>query len=192
MMAITDGILDAAQWCPSPNYGPRPQSAEGEVSLVVVHNISLPPGQFGGGYIHDFFQNRLDSGADPYFEEIKTLKVSSHLLIERNGEITQFVNFNDRAWHAGASAYQGRENCNDYSVGIELEGSDNIPYTDSQYSALIEVCFALFDYYPQLRSERITGHEQIAPERKTDPGPAFDWQLLFAGLSAARKGGREL
>lgn len=179
---VTDGLLTPAIWCPSPNCGERPAGQEGEVSLLVLHNISLPPGQFGGGYVEAFFQNRLHADEHPYFANIAQMQVSSHLFIARDGQITQFVNLNRRAWHAGQSSYGGKPNCNDYSVGIELEGTDLLPYTDAQYQTLVAVTAALFRAYPALRPARITGHEYIAPGRKTDPGPAFRWQRLFSGL----------
>lgn len=186
LFRIDQGVLQPARWCPSPNFGPRPPGRDGEVALLVIHNISLPPGQFGGGYVQQFFLNQLPPQQHPYFQEIAGLQVSSHLLIERSGAVTQFVNFNDRAWHAGRSCYQGRENCNDYSVGIELEGTDQLPYTDAQYDTLTAVCMALMACYPQLQPATITGHEFIAPGRKTDPGPAFRWQRLFTALASQR------
>lgn len=182
MLHISQGRILEAQWCPSPNYNQRPQSHAGDVSLLVLHNISLPPGQFGGGYVQQFFQNQLDAQAHPYFTEIAELQVSSHLFIERDGTLTQFVNLNDRAWHAGQSSYQERSNCNDFSIGIELEGTDELPYTDKQYEKLLKVVRALMAEYPQITPHRITGHEHIAPGRKTDPGTAFDWQRLFSRL----------
>ena len=172
-MQITDGQLTDAEWCPSPNFDSRPQP--GDISLLVVHNISLPPGQFGTGCVKDFFCNRLGSEADPFFATIAELKVSAHLLIERDGRLVQFVNFNDRAWHAGQSLYDGRKRCNDFSIGIELEGTDDQPYTPVQYQQLAEVTKALLAAYPAMTQERITGHQHIAPGRKTDPGEAFDW-----------------
>ncbi|WP_430461708.1 1,6-anhydro-N-acetylmuramyl-L-alanine amidase AmpD [Thalassolituus sp. LLYu03] len=180
--SISAGRITPAIWCPSPNFGARPEAQAGEISLAVVHNISLPPGQFGGGYVQTFFQNRLNPDDHPYFQEIAELKVSSHLLIERDGTLVQFVNFNDRAWHAGRSVYSGRPDCNDYSVGIELEGTDATPYTDQQYQVLTEVLVTLMREYPALTITRITGHEFIAPGRKTDPGSAFRWQRLFSAL----------
>ena len=184
MEKIQEGRLVSAHWCPSPNFNDRPA---GEVSLLVLHNISLPPGQFGTGQVQNFFTNQLDAKAHSYFAEIADMQVSSHVLIERTGVITQFVNFNQRAWHAGKSCYQGRENCNDFSIGIELEGTDKLPYTDSQYEALTKVVLALMQQYPQIVPSRITGHEQIAPRRKTDPGSAFDWQRFFNSLYQARR-----
>ena len=177
--AIQDGFVSPALWCPSPNFNARP---EGEISLVVIHNISLPPAQFGGGFIEHFFQNKLDKAAHPYFAEIAELQVSSHLLIKRDGQLVQFVNLNDRAWHAGKSYYQGRENCNDFSIGIELEGTDNLAYSNEQYQALAALTQVLLQTYSDLAKTRITGHEQIAPGRKTDPGNAFDWQRYFQSL----------
>lgn len=177
--AVIDHLINAARFIPSPNCNERP---EGEVSLLVVHNISLPPGQFGGGHIAELFTNRLDPNGHPFFREIAGLEVSAHLLIERDGCLTQFVPFDRRAWHAGKSCFDGREACNDFSIGIELEGTDDTPYTDAQYQALIAVTQALLQAYPKLSRERITGHSDIAPGRKTDPGPAFDWARFLAAL----------
>ncbi len=173
LMHVEDGRLSDAVWIPSPNFGPRPDPAD--ISLLVIHNISLPPGQYGTGCIPRFFCNTLDCEEHPYFREIEGMQVSSHLLIERDGRVLQFVRFDQRAWHAGVSTFGGRENCNDYSVGIELEGTDTDPYTDAQYQALADVTSALQQAYPGISSDRITGHEHIAPGRKTDPGEAFDW-----------------
>ena len=180
----TSGRLPSARWCPSPNFGPRPD--EDDISLLVVHNISLPPEQFGGPYIEDFFRNRLDTSAHSYFREIGDMKVSSHLLIRRDGDVLQFVSLRDRAWHAGRSTFCGREECNDYSIGIELEGADHIPYTDDQYRTLVEVARQIMVGWPAITEDRITGHSDIAPGRKTDPGPAFDWayfRRLLGGRS---------
>ena len=182
MLTIDQGWLQAAKYCPSPNFNQRPVGAEGEISLLVIHNISLPPGQFGGGYVQKFFTNQLPIHEHEYFQDIQHLQVSSHLLIERTGVVTQFVSFLDRAWHAGVSCYQGRSQCNDYSIGIELEGTDNMPYSTAQYERLQQVIQVLMRSYPKLTMGRITGHEFIAPQRKTDPGPAFDWQRLFVSL----------
>jgi N-acetyl-anhydromuramoyl-L-alanine amidase len=179
---IQAGWLTAARRCPSPNFNERPVDAE--VSLLVIHNISLPPGQFGTGCIEQFFCNQLDSGAHPYFATVADMQVSSHLLIERTGEIIQFVPFDARAWHAGASCFEGVDNCNDFSIGIELEGTDDQPYTDAQYSRLAEVTDLLLSQYPALTPARIVGHADIAPGRKTDPGPAFDWPRYRASLIA--------
>ena len=158
--------------CPSPNFNERP---DGEISLLVIHNISLPPGQFATGKVQAFFQNRLDVTEHPYFEGIKALRVSAHFLIERDGQITQFVSCLDRAWHAGISSFEGREACNDFSLGIELEGTDDQPFTDAQYQALIALTRQLQQHYPQITPQRICGHSDVAPGRKTDPGPCFDW-----------------
>lgn len=178
--AIEQGWLAAARHCPSPNYNDRP--AHTPVDLLVIHNISLPPGCFGTGCIEAFFCNRLDPAEDPYFHKIRDLRVSSHLLIERTGELVQFVSCDHRAWHAGASSYEGRPECNDYSIGIELEGTDQTPYTDAQYRRLVAVTRALLAHYPAMSAERIAGHCDIAPGRKTDPGPAFDWNYFRAQL----------
>ena len=177
---ICDHWLVNAQRCPSPNYNQRP---DGEVSLLVIHNISLPPKQYGGGFVEDFFCNQLDAKAHPYFRDIAELKVSSHLFIRRDGSVVQFVPFNQRAWHAGQSCYSGRDNCNDFSIGIELEGCDDEPYADIQYTELASITDALMQAYPNITAERITGHEFIAPRRKTDPGRAFKWQRLFSRLA---------
>ena len=185
---IGSGLLDEARQVPSPNCDERPTAAV--VELVVVHGISLPPGEYGGGWVEALFTNRLDPAAHPYFAEIADLRVSAHLLIDREGQVTQFVPLNRRAWHAGASCFQGRERCNDFAVGIELEGEDEIPYTDAQYARLAEVIAALCEAYPALTAERIVGHADIAPGRKTDPGPAFDWDHLHR-LLAGRAGARD-
>lgn len=177
--AIIDHCLAAARFIPSPNCNERPAD---EISLLVIHNISLPPGQFGGGHIAELFSNRLDPNGHPFFAEIEGLEVSAHLLIERDGRMTQFVPFDRRAWHAGKSCFDGREACNDFSIGIELEGADNIPFTDLQYQVLAAVTRALMQAYPDITSKRITGHSDIAPGRKTDPGPAFDWARFLSAL----------
>lgn len=170
---IQKGCLANAAQCPSPNANQRP--ARQVISLLVIHNISLPPGKFGTGCVHSFFTNQLDPSQDPYFETISELKVSAHLFIERDGTITQFVPFYARAWHAGVSSFQDVANCNDYSIGIELEGCDNIAYTDAQYDALAQVSREILIAYPDITLDRIVGHNEIAPGRKTDPGEAFDW-----------------
>lgn len=172
-LVIRDGWLVGVNICPSPNINERPEQTH--INLLVVHNISLPPGEFGGGHVQAFFQNKLDIDAHPYFATIAGLRVSAHLFIDRAGEITQFASFSARAWHAGASSFDGVPNCNDYSIGIELEGTDELPYTHAQYHSLEKVTRQLMLTYPKLTPERITGHEHIAPLRKTDPGPAFDW-----------------
>ncbi|MCY1338643.1 1,6-anhydro-N-acetylmuramyl-L-alanine amidase AmpD [compost metagenome] len=166
--------------CPSPNFNARP---DGEVvSLLVIHNISLPPGQFGTGKVQEFFRNCLDPDEHPYFCDIAAMTVSAHFLIERDGSTFQFVSCNDRAWHAGVSRFDGRENCNDFSIGIELEGTDSDPYTDEQYAALADLTRQLLRAYPGITPERIRGHCDIAPVRKTDPGEAFDWARYLAAL----------
>ena len=170
------GRISFARWTPSPNFGPRPDGAG--ISLLVVHNISLPPGQFGGREIEDFFCNQLDHSAHPYFKTIEGVQVSAHLLIRRDGALVQFVSLLDRAWHAGRSCFEGQEECNDFSIGIELEGTDDQPYTPLQYQKLAEVSRALINAYPAMSAERITGHQHIAPGRKTDPGEAFDWMYF--------------
>jgi AmpD protein len=151
----------------------------------VIHSISLPPGEFGGGWIDDLFMNRLDTAAHPYFAEIKALKVSCHILIQRSGKITQYVPLNRRAWHAGESNYCGRTCCNDFSIGIEVEGSDEMPFADDQYLALERVTTEIMRYYPSITHERITSHAAIAPGRKTDPGPMFDWPRYLEGIQPA-------
>ncbi len=171
---LLGGRLRQARYCPSPNCEPRPAGAA--VELLVIHNISLPPGCYGGDGIERLFTNCLDWDAHPYFAGIRGLEVSAHLLVRRDGELVQFVDFDQRAWHAGRSCYRGRENCNDFSIGIELEGTDEEPYTDAQYRVLADVTRALLARYPALAPGRIVGHCDIAPGRKTDPGPAFDWR----------------
>lgn len=170
------GLLDAARRRPSPNHDERPD--EMAVDLIVVHGISLPPGEFGGPWIDALFTNALDPDAHPYFRTIADLRVSAHLLIRRDGDLAQYVPFHRRAWHAGVSNFAGRSRCNDFSIGIELEGTDHLPYDDRQYSRLATVIAALRTTYPSLTSDRLVGHADIAPGRKTDPGPAFDWARL--------------
>lgn len=175
------GLLREARQVASPNYDERPDGAEPE--LIVIHNISLPPQEFGGPWIDALFSNTLDPNAHPYFAEIHQLEVSSHLLIRRDGELVQYVPFHQRAWHAGASNYEGRERCNDFSIGIELEGADEVPYEAVQYTVLAEVIAALEQTYPAISRKRMAGHSDISPQRKTDPGPAFDWDALYAKLT---------
>jgi N-acetyl-anhydromuramoyl-L-alanine amidase len=162
--------LFTCQHAPSPHFDQRPNDVD--IDLLVMHNISLPPGEFGGGYVHQLFAGTLDSTAHAWFENLKGVRVSAHFLIEREGHITQFVSCHDRAWHAGVSTFDGRQKCNDFSIGIELEGTDNLPYTEHQYAALALLTAALKQALP-LKSVR--GHCHIAPERKTDPGTSFDW-----------------
>lgn len=173
-------LIAGVNYVPSPNADARPQGCC--VDLIVIHNISLPPGEFGCGHIHKFFTNLLDENAHPYFVEIKDLHVSSHLLIERSGRLTQFVPFHQRAWHAGQSSFNDRDCCNDFSIGIELEGTDDTEYTDQQYHVLSAVIISLQMAYPTLSSHNIVGHCDIAPGRKTDPGNSFDWDRLRSQL----------
>lgn len=165
----------------SPNCDARPGGSA--IDLLVIHNISLPPGQFGGPFIADLFGNRLDYDADPYFEQLRALRVSAHFLIRRDGNVVQFVSTNDRAWHAGVSSFGERQRCNDFSIGIELEGTDFEPFTEPQYHTLSAMTHAL-----QLRHGLVAvrGHEHIAPGRKTDPGPFFDWHQYQQGLADYR------
>lgn len=180
---ITGGWLQPARQAPSPNFGPRPEGCEPE--LLVIHNISLPPGEYGGDCIERLFTNCLDWNEHPFFGEIRGAQVSSHLLIRRCGEVVQFVDLRQRAWHAGQSCYAGRDNCNDFSIGIELEGTDDDAYTEVQYATLAAVSRALLSHYSGMGNSRIVGHCDISPGRKTDPGPAFDWNKyhgLLAGI----------
>jgi AmpD protein len=174
------GLLEPALQCPSPNQDARPGGDD--PSMIVVHGISLPPGEFGGPEIEAFFNNTLDWNAHPYFAEIRGMEVSAHLLIRRDGTVVQFVPFTERAWHAGESCFRGKHRCNDYSIGIELEGEDETPYDDRQYPVLQAVINALCAAYPGLSAREVAGHSDIAPGRKTDPGPAFDWFRLYDGL----------
>jgi AmpD protein len=178
------GVMTGARFVASPNHDERP--ANELPTLIVIHGISLPPGEYGGPWIDALFTNTLEPQAHPYFAEIHQLRVSSHLLIRRDGELVQYVPFDKRAWHAGASSYQGRERCNDFSIGIELEGTDEEPYEAVQYRVLAECVAALLAAYPQLSAERITGHSDIAPGRKSDPGPHFDWRYFFQLLEKGR------
>jgi N-acetyl-anhydromuramoyl-L-alanine amidase len=166
----TDGWCEGAHWEPSANCDERP--AGSAVNLLLIHNISLPPDEFGGPYIADFFGNRLDYDAHPYFEHLRPLRVSAHFLIRRDGAVMQFVSTDARAWHAGVSTFAGRDRCNDFSIGIEMEGSDFQPFENDQYSALAHLTDALLARY---RLTDLVGHEHVAPGRKTDPGPYFDW-----------------
>ena len=172
------GFLTGVRFIPSPNFDERPP--EEPITLLVVHNISLPPREYSGDAVIDFFTNRLDPNAHEYFRAIADLRVSSHFLIRRNGEIIQFVSCNLRAWHAGISRWKERERCNDFSIGIELEGSDFDPFEDVQYEKLAELTRALKKAYP-IRD--VTGHHNIAPDRKTDPGPFFDWQRFQLAIA---------
>lgn len=178
---LKNGWLSSARSCPSPHFNVRPKA---EVSLLVIHNISLPAGCFGLPYIDELFSGCLDVSADPTFEVLQGLQVSAHFLIRRDGEIVQYVNCNDRAWHAGVSLFQGREQCNDFSIGIELEGTDEIAYTDQQYSVLTALSVEIMAQYPAINIDRIVGHCDIAPIRKTDPGASFDWARYRAAMSS--------
>jgi AmpD protein len=172
LLDLASGWFQGITHCPSPNCNERPA---GEISLLIVHNISLPPGQFGTGKVQAFFQNGLDCDEHAFFDEIRELRVSAHFLIERDGRVTQFVSCLDRAWHAGVSCFEGREGCNDFSLGVELEGTDFEPFAEAQYTALAELTRQLRGAYPAIDGARITGHSDVAPGRKTDPGPYFDW-----------------
>jgi len=177
-----DGWVPAARRVPSPNFDARPEGMP--VDVVVLHNISLPPGQFGTGDIEAFFQNRLDVTRHPFFETIRDVRVSAHFLVTREGELVQFVGCTQRAWHAGQSDYRGRQRCNDFSIGIEIEGTDDQPFTLAQYDTVATLVNALRATYP---IQGIAGHSDIAPGRKTDPGPHFDWDR-FAGLAGLSAG----
>ena len=180
-MLWRDGWYRFAHRCDSPNFGPRPAGAQ--VDLVVVHSISLPPGEYGGDEVRQLFTNTLDWDAHPYFKSIEGMQVSAHFFIRRDGALWQFVSCDDRAWHAGASRYRGRANCNDDSVGIELEGLEGEAFEEAQYEALASVCASLAQHYPV---RHIAGHEHVAPGRKNDPGAGFDWDLLQRHLSWPR------
>jgi AmpD protein len=171
------GWLSTARHCLSPNFGPRPEGAA--IDLIVIHSISLPPGVYGGPEVEQLFTNRLDWSAHPYFEQIRGMEVSSHFFVRRDGELVQFVDTDVRAWHAGASCWRGRDNCNDDSIGIELEGLEGERFEDTQYATLTRLCQQLARRYPVAH---IAGHEHIAPGRKQDPGPGFDWARLRTGL----------
>ena len=187
--AISNHFLHPARQLVSPNQSDREPA--NEISLLVIHNISLPPGNFGGGYVDDLFCNCLDCSVHPFFAEIAQLRVSAHLLIERDGRVTQYVPFNCKAWHAGQSCFEGRESCNDFSIGIELEGTDDSSFTDVQYDALAAITRLLIEEYPAISVDRIVGHSDIAPGRKTDPGQQFDWQK-YRGAVAELLTGNEV
>jgi N-acetyl-anhydromuramoyl-L-alanine amidase len=180
---LNSGLMRGVRHVASPNHDPRPAGVVAD--LIVVHGISLPPGEFGGPWIDRLFTNTLPAAAHPYFAEVGGLRVSSHLVVTRDGAVTQYVKFTERAWHAGKSIYMGREACNDFSVGVELEGTDTLPYESAQYATLAKLVAALCAAYPHLSPERLAGHSDIAPGRKTDPGPAFDWPLARGLISAA-------
>jgi AmpD protein len=178
VMHFNKGWWEGAEHCPSPNFNARPPATC--VNLVVLHNISLPPDQFGSGDVIDFFQNKLDVNKHPYYRTIQDMRVSAHFFIERTGRVIQCVSIEDRAWHAGVSSFQSVENCNDYSIGIELEGCDTQPFTEAQYTALTHLLETLKSAYPAITQERIVGHDEVALPRgrKTDPGPYFEWQRV--------------
>jgi len=176
------GIIRPAIQCPSPNQDDRPDSDE--PGLIIIHGISLPPRSFGGPYVEQLFTNCLDWDTHPYFREIHGLQVSAHLFIRRDGSVLQFAPFGRRAWHAGESSFRGRGCCNDFSIGIELEGDDDTAYTDEQYEHLTAIVVALCATYEPLDARRIAGHCDVSPGRKTDPGPAFDWLRLYDGIAA--------
>jgi len=185
---VKSGLIRQARHVPSDNCDARPEDCEPR--LIVLHGISLPPGQFGGPEIEALFTNCLDWDAHPYFAEIRGLEVSAHLLIRRDGELIQFVPFTERAWHAGEASFRGQSGCNDFSIGIELEGEDETPYDDRQYSVLSEVLQALLTAYPCISSREVAAHSDVAGGRNTDPGPAFDWLRLYDGLVTNRTGTR--
>jgi AmpD protein len=186
---LESGLMRGARQIASPNRDSRPAGVEAD--LIVVHGISLPPGEYGGPWIERLFTNTLPADVHPFFAEIAGLRASAHLVVTRDGAVTQYVSFTERAWHAGKSNFQGREACNDFSVGVELEGTDTQPYEAVQYARLAEVVAALCAAYPRLSADRLVGHSDIAPGRKTDPGPAFDWasarRLIAAAASACGK-----
>jgi AmpD protein len=170
------GWLQTVAVIQSPNCDARPDNTK--IKLIVIHGISLPPAEFGGGYIQQLFCNQLDANAHDYFSSICDMQVSAHCLIERDGNIIQFVSFLKRAWHAGESCWRGERACNDYSIGIELEGTDYLKYTNQQYQKLEELVGSLMSHFLEIKSDAICGHSDIAPGRKTDPGPAFDWARI--------------
>ncbi len=181
-MKIENHSLVSVNHVASPFFNERPNPDD--ISLLVIHNISLPAGCFGLPYIDDLFSGTLDCSADPSFEDLRGVEVSAHCLIKRDGSITQYVPFDKRAWHAGVSSFDGRSGCNDFSIGIELEGTDDIAYSDAQYESLIVVANCLIKHYPKILKQRITGHSDIAPGRKTDPGASFNWQRFRQGLDS--------
>jgi AmpD protein len=178
---LATSLLEPVNYQHSPHHDERPHDTS--IDMIVVHGISLPPGEFGSNAIQDFFCGKLDTNSHPAFADIAALRVSAHLLIRRTGEIIQFVPFAKRAWHAGESFFQGKTRCNDFSIGIELEGTDHLPYEEVQYQQLARVISLLRQTYPAITKDRIVGHVDIAPHRKTDPGPAFDWGYLEGKLA---------
>jgi AmpD protein len=186
LMPNPEGWLPAAHPRPSDNHDARP--AEAGVSLLVIHGISLPPGEFGGDAIERLFCNTLDCSEHPWFERLRNLRVSAHLLIRRDGQLVQFVSLLDRAWHAGRSCFNGQAECNDFGIGIELEGTDDTPYTEAQYDRLIPLARGIMRSFPYITPDRVVGHADIAPERKTDQGPAFVWPRLRRGIAQTAEG----
>jgi AmpD protein len=180
---VATGLLEGVRQVSSPHFDARPAGVAPD--LIVMHGISLPPGEFGGAWIDKLFTGGLPRTGHPYFAQIHGMRVSSHLLVRRDGELVQYVPFQMRAWHAGVSEYQGRSACNDFSIGIEMEGADDIPYEAAQYGAAARAIQALLVAYPELSAERIVGHSDIAPGRKTDPGPTFDWAVLREAVGKA-------
>lgn len=179
-MLIEDHLLKSAKQIQSPNYSERLN--EDDINLIVIHSISLPPGKYNNSYIEEFFCNKLSVNENKYFESISDLKVSSHILIKRDGKIIQFVPFNKKAWHAGESVFKGRLNCNEFSIGIELEGCEEDDFTQNQYKNLVNICLTLFKFYPEITRQNVVGHSEIAPGRKTDPGKNFNWEYLRENL----------
>ena len=179
-MKIENHIFKESQIYNSPNFNERPD--ESDIRLIIIHCISLPPDQYGGDFVKDFFLNNLDTKKHEYFNEIKDLRVSPHIFIKRNGEVLQFVPFNKRAWHAGKSIFRGVPDCNDYSIGIELEGSEDDFFSKEQYSSLIIATKAIIETYPLINKENIIGHSDISPGRKTDPGRVFEWNTYLESL----------
>lgn len=188
--SIRQHRLQGARQLDSPNHSSRDPDCD--IDLLIIHNISLPPGEFGTGCIDELFCNRLEPDAHPYFTGLQGLHVSSHLLIDRLGAVTQYVSFDRKAWHAGESCYEGRPDCNAFSIGIELEGTDDCDFTDRQYTVLAQVTDLLMTEYPCLNARRIVGHSDVAPGRKTDPGPHFDWSRYRHALAAAASDSAEL
>lgn len=180
--SIDNHLLSGARQRHSPNQSERPPTQD--IDLLIIHNISLPPGEFGTECVDELFCNRLQADAHPYFAQIAGLQVSAHLFIDRHGVVTQYVPFDKKAWHAGESRFAGRTNCNDYSIGIELEGTDTEPFAEAQYEALVAVSAALLQHYPHLILDRIVGHSDVAPGRKTDPGPCFEWRRYKTALQS--------
>lgn len=182
---IENGWWSKAKKLPSPNYDQRPDV---EIDALVIHNISLPPNQYGTGQVQRFFQNQLDYSEHSYFESLRDIRVSAHVFIERDGDATQFVSFNERAWHAGKSVLSGASDCNNFSIGVELEGCDDEAYSDAQYESLLKLTQALMLAYPSISVDRIVGHSDIAPGRKSDPGAAFDWQRYSKSINQTSLG----